>query len=160
MLQRYLLSMLCLLTLNTATADLPIAHLSVLQVMHLQDYEFGRIDPNYDSSTQHTLCVRNGGNSGYQVTVSSTDNKKQFAMRSSNGNSELPYHVFWSDSVTNPVYVELKPNMPVPMQNASFLPDCGGKDNASLEIKILANELQNVTAGQYNTNLEITVAPI
>lgn len=164
MLQRYLLLVLGALTVSTAIAAPSIANLATIQVTHLQDYQFDGVDLNYDSSVEHTLCVRNTGNSSYQVTVTSaemmaTGNQTKFAM--SSGRSKLPYHVFWSDSVKSHIYTELQPGVPSPpMQNASALVECGDNDNASLEIKLLSKEMQGITAGQYTTNLEITVAPI
>lgn len=152
MLQRYTLLMLCILTANTAVAD--------IQITHLQDYQFGSIDLRYDSSVEHSLCVRNTSGAGYTVAVSSTDDGSQFVMRNLGGKSAIPYHIFWSESANATAYTELKPNMPMQMQNTSALVDCGGSDNANLEIKILASDLHNVSAGQYSTGLEITVAPI
>jgi len=153
--KKYLLPTSSFLLLLTSMA------VANVQITNLQDYQFGEIDLHNINAVNHPLCIYNSDSTSnsYLVQIYSNAAGGKYVM--TNGISQLPYSIKWSPVAAGGAgYQALSPNIPLHMDNASNELNCGGRDDANMEISVNPTELSGVTAGSYSTTLNIVISPV
>jgi len=127
----------------------------------LADVAFGAVNVSADQTSSQDVCAFSNSNTGgYSVIATGTGTGGTFTL--STGAAQLPYEVFWADTVNQTGGTALVAGGTTTgfTSNASQQTcNSGPSASASLTVVLRATALSSATAGDYSGTLQITIAP-
>jgi len=143
----------------TLSMDIP----QLVRISGIQDINFGNFSGGADLSQDVDVCVYTNLDGGeYRVRASGSGVDNAFDLERDGTGQEVPYVVYWSDTIgTAGDQIALLTGQASVVQDGANTAsqNCGGGASANFEVRMTANNLLNVPAGQYSGVLTLTILP-
>lgn len=128
----------------------------LVQISDLDPIDLGSFDGVNDLSGVDDVCVyRNNGGADYRVVASADGAGGAFTL--TNGIDVLPYQVDWNDGGG---FVALSTGVAAVMTGANqSLTDCGGVNNAVVQVTVNGIDMSTAAPGVYASTLTLLIEP-
>ena len=145
----------------TSTGDLSVT-LSIadrVQISGLDDIALGTYGGSGDLTGTSQFCVYRNGTGLYDLTASSL-HADGTTFRASDGTDQIVYAVMVADDTDPTTGVEVGSGTPeTGLQGSATSTDCGGSDNASLQVTFAEAALQAAPTSAYSDTITVLVEP-
>jgi hypothetical protein len=140
--------------------DLDLEVLDSVEITGLADVDFGQYGGTDigDINGGDSYCVYRNGADGYTITPTSTNGS--FALTGATGDS-INYSVKLAGAATGADLASaVSYNSASSTFSGSSARDCGGSDNASVDVSIAEDDIRTASTGTYADTLILLVSPI
>lgn len=151
---------------STGSVDITFSLGVAAVLVDLRDFDFGNWSGSGELRDNDDVCVGTTGTAQYIIRADGQGPGNDFIL--ANGANQLPYRVFWNDTIGTAGNFELSsgvqvanltnpPNTFVAIGGGAYI--CTGARDANVEIVVEEAALQAATAGTYTGVLTLTLIP-
>ncbi|PCJ16451.1 MAG: hypothetical protein COB04_10870 [Gammaproteobacteria bacterium] len=148
---------------STGTTDVTLTIDEKFQISGMDAFSFGSWSGTGDLDAERTMCVYHNGDGSYRVTF--TDNSALsvgFAVENAADTAAIPMEVRFVATLASTGNVAVTYNTAETQAALAAnisAPGCGGVDNANIQVVITEADLNNASAGAYDSEITVVVDP-
>lgn len=125
-----------------------------VKISAINDISLGTYSGAGDLTGQDDVCVYNSASADYRITVTATGG----AYNVTSGINSIPFEVRFKESGGS--FTQLSYGVAEPFSGANSLSNsCSGGTNATIQVKILQNDVLLVRPGSYTSTLTLLIEP-
>lgn len=141
---------------STASSDVSLSVADRVQISNVKDIAFGTYGGTGDLVENSSYCVYRNGGGDYQLTLTTIEGSFEVT----DGTNTIPYAVKVDDSADASLGTAMTYNTAAGPLVGSPAVDCGGTDNAAMEVTFSEADLQAAGTAAYSGTVTLYVEPI
>ncbi|PCI50421.1 MAG: hypothetical protein COB51_03350 [Moraxellaceae bacterium] len=148
---------------STGTSDVSLTIDEKFQISGMDTFSFGSWSGTGDLDANNSMCIYHNGDGSYKITF--TDNSAMssgFAVENAADTTEIPMAVRFIANISPTGNALMTYNTPATQAAASAniaATNCGGTDNANIQVVLTDADLSGAPAGAYDSEITVLVDP-